>query len=328
MATDSAQAEAVPWYLRGKTMIIGAGAVAAAALAIFGLWDRLFPPDLADVATVESIDLIRASSLHDFTSIGREFPLAPSSGDASGGPSIELTAVMVPTPAAPQESPVDPLLPPPIDAPVAPDAPADPIEAPTDDPGPTPDPDPATEPPTPAPSPTASGTMIDPQRYLPSDEYLSTMTSDPELDEYIPGDVSKLAAFQIQPTDTEGGEELPPDELASRLSEALSVVEAAAVDGKADPQGWTIAVSLRLGGLEGVPLLLTWSLDGGEVPVTWSADNVAYRVVPDTPDDTGSAEIWVPDLQAPGDYRVNVKIYRESDLSPIAHGTPLAIPNE
>lgn len=319
MATDTEQKAVPPWYLRGKTLIIGAGALAAASLAILGLWDRLFPQDLADVAKVESVDLLRESTLHEFTSIGTEFPLTPTPGDAAGRLTLEHVAATIPTnPVVPLEPPSDPL------APSTPGTPDVPTEAPSDGPSISP----TTAPPSATETPTEPTATVDPGRLLPSQDYLASVMTDPVLEAFIPEDVRKVAYVQIGPTGTGGEEELPPDELADRLFEALSAVEATEVGGKSDPRGWTVAVSLRLEGLSGVPLLLTWSLDGGDVPVTWSADNVAYRVVPETPDDTGSAEIWVPDLEAPGAYRVNVKLYRESNLAPIAHGTPLEITDQ
>ena len=87
-----------------------------------------------------------------------------------------------------------------------------------------------------------------------------------------------------------------------------------------------MAVNLTLEGLAGVPLLLTWSLDGVDVPEGWAADNVAYRVVATTPRDSGSAEVRVPNLKAEGVYRVNVKLAFESDGTPIARGEPLELP--
>lgn len=84
--------------------------------------------------------------------------------------------------------------------------------------------------------------------------------------------------------------------------------------------GWTIAVQLSLEGFSGVPLLLTWTLDGTDVPETWASENLAYRVVASTAKDTGTAEVWVPDLAAPGNYRVNVRLSLESNGTTVAYG--------
>ena len=102
--------------------------------------------------------------------------------------------------------------------------------------------------------------------------------------------------------------------MAKRLAEALSKVEARDTAGKKDPLGWVVAVNLDVTGLKGVPLVLTWSLDGLDVPVSWAADNVAYRLTSTTAHDTGSVEIWVPNLKIAGDYNVNLKLARESTV--------------
>jgi hypothetical protein len=93
------------------------------------------------------------------------------------------------------------------------------------------------------------------------------------------------------------------------------------------PNGWILAVQVDLEGLQNVPLLLRWSLDGVDVPQTWQAENLTYRVVGTTPHDSGIADIWVPDLARPGSYNVNVKLSYESSGG-IADWQPLQLPNK
>ena len=314
MATETEREAIAPWYLRGKTLIISVGALAAAGLAILGLWDRIFPADLADVATIESVDMLGQVSLHDFVSDSTNFQLGPAPGAAAREPSVIIDIAAT----EPEESAVPTSAPPPADGTPSTSATATPST-------------PATMPPTttPPPSPGSGSSPTDPVgqgRWSPSEDYVDDVVTDPILGPFIPGDIRMLARGQIGPTEP-GGEELPAPELAKRLADALSAAETIADDsGSSNPQGWTVAVNLTLEGLAGVPLLLTWSLDGVDVPEGWAADNVAYRVVATTPRDSGSAEVWVPNLKAEGVYRVNVKLAFESDGTPIARGEPLELP--
>jgi len=137
-----------------------------------------------------------------------------------------------------------------------------------------------------------------------------------------------LPATVSTPTDPDNpDEDLSAEEMAGRLAEALEQVEQKSGGGYQDPIGWVMIVSLNLEGYKGVPLLLTWSLNGIDVPTTWSADSVAYKVLATTARDAGSAEVWVPDLQRPGTYKVNVKLIRESDRLVIAQAVSLEVPN-
>jgi hypothetical protein len=108
------------------------------------------------------------------------------------------------------------------------------------------------------------------------------------------------------------GEKLTVGEVASRLATALREVKYVQKEGKKDPLGWVVAVDLDVSGLKGVPLLLTWSLDGLNVPDSWSADRIAYRLTATTAHDNGSIEVWVPDLKKRGSYNVNLKLAYES----------------
>lgn len=320
-----------------KALVITAGALAAAILAVIGLWDRIFPPDLADVARIESVDLVGQTSFKEFAHerFGVEFPLEPAStGDAAGEATVVLQ-LSTPQPVLPQGESVQPQG---SDAPSAPTDPTAPPDIPPTTPPTTPpaDPDPsspATDPPatTPPSSPDPSDPPLVPfERFtwLPPATYLEALSSQPELDEwnFDEAEVHQSYLLIIEPTG-EHGEELPAEEAADRVAQALGSVESITDEaGDLDPAGWSVAVNLTLEGLEGVPLLLTWSLDGVDVPEDWAAEKITYRVVASTPRDVGSAEIWVPHLKVPGQYNVNVKLKLESDLdTTIASGPPLTI---
>ena len=209
----------------------------------------------------------------------------------------------------------------------APDTPTIPPASPaTDSPNP-----PTTPPPTTAPaSPevTIPPAAVDLKLWTPPDAYLQTMLSDPRIEDFDFTETELTVSFLtiIEPSGAEG-EELPPEEAVTRVAAALVDVESTTDDeGTLDPVGWTVAVNLTLEGLAGVPLLLTWSLDGVNVPEEWAAEKITYRVVAGTPHDAGSAEIWVPQLKTAGEYHVNVKLKLASDgATTIAHGPPLSI---
>ena len=124
------------------------------------------------------------------------------------------------------------------------------------------------------------------------------------------------------------GDPLTPHEAAKRLAKALDKVEAEHDRKHRNPLGWVVAVNLDISGLDGEPLLLTWSLDGLDVPLTWRSDTVAYRLMPTTDHDGGSVEVWVPDLKRRGVYLVNLELARGSDGVVLYRGDPVPLPND
>jgi hypothetical protein len=127
------------------------------------------------------------------------------------------------------------------------------------------------------------------------------------------------------PTDNDV-RQLTAAEVAVWFAEALREVELVDKDGKKDALGWVVNVNLDVRGLQQVALLLTWSLDGLDVPVSWSAAQVAYRLIPTTAHDSGSISVWVPVLATPGVYNVNVALAYESDGNAL-DTSQAAIPN-
>ncbi|GAB5077230.1 hypothetical protein [Arthrobacter sp. AD-310] len=312
-----------PWYKRPQVLILSAGALAAAILGVINLWEKVFPPPDADIATIESVHIIRRTPLSGFTSggIGKDLALEPVAQQAA----IGSPGTMVPV--KPQLSP----LPKPGPLPTFTFSPSPTLTtttAPPDTPTPTSStqtgsPSPSISPP-PTPSPTFATLRPEVLSGLSaiSDEYVESVADQEVMLDYTePARTFTARSLVIEAVD-DAGTPLPPEQVAVELAQALERVETTpGPDGK-DPLGWAMAVRLDLEGLAQVPLLLTWSLDGLDVPDTWKAENLAYRVVGATPHDAGVAEIWVPDLKGTGAYNVNIKLAYESsgliaDLEPL-----------
>lgn len=362
MVTKHKPAAKPPWYKRTSTFIIAAGALAAAILGVLNLWDRIFPPPDEDVARIESIHIIKRTPLTGFApeGIGGFLPLTAVPEAASAGQIYDdgrlarAGAADMPRPAG-QEAAATPrftgfeqftMRPLPTVRPVPRPTFLTFTPAPTPT-TPTPTRTTATPSPTPtgtstgtgSPSPTLSTTPAGILTVLPepsirllgeipplTDQYIREVSNHYELRDMAPPAVVYTAHAMVIETVDEKGEPVPPAQVAVRLAAALAEVESSAGPQGEDPQGWTVAVRMDLQGLADVPLLLTWSLDGLDVPDSWQAEKLAYRVVGATPHDAGVAEIWVPDLKRPGSYNVNIKLsYAETGL--IADWRPLALPD-
>ena len=162
----------------------------------------------------------------------------------------------------------------------------------------------------------------------PSEGDIGSVASQPVLNEWeTPLKlVPLLFPTVIDPEELDGdGVGLDSAQIAERLADALRDVEWQGEADQKDPRGWVVAVNLDVSGLKDVPLLLTWSLDGLDVPVNWAATNVAYRLTPTTDHDAGSVEVWVPNLVQPGDYNVNLELARESDGTVLTRSQPVSL---
>lgn len=312
-----------PWYRRATPLIATAGAVVATTVSIVGLWDRFFPADPEDVASIEMVEVVRQSALRDFVTenLGTNLPLVPEGEDAAiqipndGAPGAVLAVVPSdpPEPGAPGTSPT------PEPGPGVPTGLFETSES--ADPG----------------EPTADST--EPATLSPR-----SRLTDPDVVEQVGEKVfgnerflnpTSLSVLRSSDVPTSGGGAQGPGvsdqsaasaDLVTQISEALSVVDGTA-DANPEPRGWVVAVDLSLEGLSGEPLLLIWSLDGVDVPQSWSNDLLAYRVQANTNRDSATAEIWVPDLTVSGTYKVNVKLVREADRDAIARGSS-ELPNQ
>lgn len=308
----SANTESRTIWQRAKALVVSAGAVATAVIAVVGVWTWLSPRDVQDAASVD-LALVSRSTLHEYSlQVPHAFEgLAENpDGHASANHGIGIVRLAAHVAAVPPPDPVPPVITPPSPAPATPTLPSE---------GP-----PAT--PTPTPTTDEGGTA-------PSNE--GAVVFDPLLEPYR---LTKEEAVALLPThitsadsvdpDSASDDPLTNDEVAALLAQALSEVEAVEVNDSVDPFGYRVAVNFTLDGLAGVPLLLTWSLNGMDVSATWQATRLGIRLEPSTDHDTGSVDIWVPDLKSSGDYTVEVKIVRASDEAPLTSGSLLVVAAE
>lgn len=322
-----------PWYRRATPLIATVGAVVAATVSIIGLWDRFFPADPEDVASIEMVEVVRQSALRDFVTenLGTNLPLVPEREDAAiqipddGAPGAVLAVV----PSNPPEPGVLGTSATPEPGPGVPTGLFETSES--ADPG-----EPTAESTEPATPPSDSDfTALDVLQEVSAEDVGVELFGDPAF--LAPEDTNPFSSGAMtrsslgvgspgldSPVPT--GEAASPEVVTAQIVEALSVVEGT-FDANPEPRGWVVAVDLSLEGLSGEPLLLIWSLDGVDVPQSWANDTLAYRVQANTNRDSATAEIWVPDLAVPGTYKVNVKLIKESDRDAIARGSS-ELPNQ
>jgi hypothetical protein len=76
--------------------------------------------------------------------------------------------------------------------------------------------------------------------------------------------------------------------------------------------GELINVNLELAGLQGQPVILSWSIfqkDGqNHLPRSWLGNFAAYRLEGTTGDDTGTLEMWIPLPKQHGPYFVHLAL--------------------
>lgn len=314
-------------------IVLGAGALAAALVSVFALSDRIGNPPGADLATI-SVSVSKMTALSDFPTerLGKDLSLG-------GVPkALDLGAQMLR--AQSNRGSLSPVLSGPPRQQPAPATPATTIGAPTGVTSAPPSRLTGTETSTTTHSSTTTATApissaaSDGTRAsaspsptevrrpkFPSNEYRADVENQLRqlmVDDEAPTDLA-LDVVYVSVTETvdSSGQPVPPAQVAAELKTALEKVD---TDADADPLGWTVVVDFKLEGLGNVPLLLMWSIDGIDVPATWSAENLAYRITASTENDGGFAEIWVPDLKMSGNYNVNVELSYESSGLPAAQG--------
>lgn len=338
-----------PWHQRSKAAVLGAGALAAAVLGVVNLWIAVFPPDPADVAEIESLQVVREMTLADFASEGTagKLSIRPAAlGKVDGGhPGTEsllrarvgspLPTLQVPTPTASAPS-----APPPATTSVAPSTGTitpthsptymTPFLGPTSPPGLAPATPPSVSSSKSSTLPPVSGSL--PKSFIfRADITVPEAITDAVCEQDELGNLEKDACFaalgfRLETVDEQGAF-VPPAEAASALAEALSEVEVVESDQGKDPAGWTLAVRLDLEGLANRPMLLSWSLDGRDIPEAWRNENLAYTVTATTPHDAGVAQVWIPNLERAGPYNVNIRLSFASEGT-IADIKQLPIANE
>ncbi|MCR2799473.1 hypothetical protein QNO21_10080 [Microbacterium sp. zg-Y818] len=268
-------------WQRAKGVVVSAGALATAVIAVVGVWNWLSPRDVQDAASVE-LALVSRSTLHEYSFQTQQ--------DFDGLPQHPVDAGLALVVATPQ--------------PAAPPRPSE------------------TAPPTPSPTP-----QTDQDRNtVPSTG--GTMATDPPVDAYQLTEEEKRALAlitSVEDVSLDGPSPMPltSDEVETSLAEALAEVEAVTTQDSVDPLGYRVAVNFVFDGLAGVPLVLTWSLNGVDVSANWRAPRLGIRLEPTTDHDSGSVDIWVPNLSSPGDYIVEVKIVRASGGAALTSGNLL-----
>jgi FHA domain len=350
----------IRWWSTSRAIVLGMGGLAAAVLAVLSLWGTLAPPDQEDFAAITSVVVTRQMSLSEFAegapgtnvALRSARAIAPGivdlahAGHALPAGSVTLSEAATPTEVAtPSDttSPSDATSPSGIPNPSGTSTTTD-SSTPMDNAVLRIDqwlPDPLVEAMFDHP---AVEDYIPDIREVPFILQCGIVLLNASSSQCPDTAAGNLADSQRQGDDARDNFDEPangtaapenrtsPDvngldaaELANLIAEALSEVESIAKDGKKDPMGWVVAMNLEVRGLERVPLLLTWSLDGIDVPVSWAANRIAHRLIPTTDHDSGSPQVWVPDLERSGTYRVNVTLAREIDGSVLARGEAMVV---
>jgi hypothetical protein len=85
------------------------------------------------------------------------------------------------------------------------------------------------------------------------------------------------------------------------------------------PLGELLSVDMELAGLQGQPMLLSWSIfqEGGQSHMSrnWLGNFPAYRLEATTNDDSGTLEMWIPLPRQPGPYFVRLTIATTGGVS-------------
>jgi hypothetical protein len=85
------------------------------------------------------------------------------------------------------------------------------------------------------------------------------------------------------------------------------------------PLGELLSVDMELAGLQGQPMLLSWSIfqEGGQNQLSrnWLGNFAAYRLEATTNDDSGTLEMWIPLPRQPGPYFVRLTIATTGGVS-------------
>jgi hypothetical protein len=330
-----------PWYVRGQKALLGVGGIAVAITSIWGVKTLFFPDDVADVAMISSVEVKARTPLSAFvpSGYGRIDFVQPGAKGDSG----QLFALLAADSVDPETLDPDPDPDPSSHQPTP--VPSRSMRVPEVE---TPSPSRSSSPPA---SPSDRSTPVEPPARLRapvltsiSEDYetavseaLASGQEPPHPDgpgsevaphELIPRVVPRMVTLLGASLTGSDGKLVSPDAAAALIAASLKEMSTVSDPGGVDPLGWTLIVNLRLTGLEGVPLLLTWSLDGVDATSNWGESSVAYEIMATTPDDTGIAEIWVPDLVGDGTTNVNVTLYYAESGLPATAGTPRQLPNE
>ncbi|KAF2413340.1 hypothetical protein B1729_10335 [Microbacterium sp. B35-04] len=288
-----------PWYVRGKSLIIGAGAIAGSITAVIVLGTTLMPPDVEDFGEI-SIEDLGDTRLSEFSTdrLGSTVELSPGPTAFGDQPMFALAA--------------------------ATSAPAD-HSGPTDTSELAPEPEPTDLRSSPTPQPTLVRTpgpgvvpTLPPEDNTSSDDDEdSTDVPAPESVPSIPPDDTLLrdedknVTREPVPIVTAEPGEVPTQPATTEETtflEAMSWVEPVSTTEGSDFMGSTLAVGIAVEGLADEDLIITWYLAGESVPEVWREEKLAYTLHATTDRDRGSVTIWVPDLISPAPYQANVRL--------------------
>ncbi|MFF2493520.1 hypothetical protein [Agromyces sp. NPDC058064] len=327
----SAETEPKSRWQQVKALVLTAGGLAGAILAVVGVWNLFFSPDEGEQVSLE-LEQLEDQKLHDFDFDEASRGLTSASGPAveemgPGQASVELTVVAVPSPAPDKvtggstdevtDGGTDEVTDDSTDAPETGD-PTDPAEDPTD--MPTVAPTPSTTPDV-SDSPSASTRRFD---AVPNTDVLNEVAQNPVLDKWDPTDdevkaVMRAIAENIDLRDP-SGDALSADDAATQLAAAFEEVESSEEGGRLNPHGYRVRVDYQLDWLAGEPLVLTWSVRSDDASA-WTSDRLGVRFTPTKEHDGGTAYIWAPDLESAGRHTLDVKIYHLPDETLLKGGS-------
>ena len=277
-----------------RGLVLAAGALAGAILAVIGLWNLFFSPDEGEQASVD-LTMVQPVNLHDFDfdQATDGLPTAPE-----GMADVHMTIDLVAAPSPRSDELVDDST---TELTETPSETSEPSTPSTTTPTPTPTPGPETE----TGSPGPAGGFGD---AVPDIATLEALAASPDLEKYdtTPDQVKALYAIRPENVDLAdaAGDALSPDDAAAQLAAALDEAEASEENGTLNPQGYNVAVNFQLDWLRGERLVMTWSVQGGDPDSGWALDRMAVRFSQTTEQYGGTAYIWLPDLESPGDHTV------------------------
>ncbi len=116
----------------------------------------------------------------------------------------------------------------------------------------------------------------------------------------------------------ENGDRVPPEVAARRIVAVLARVRTEDVDGLKEPLGVIVRVRVRIEHAEGVPVQISWEMDGvgdqgQRLTHRWLRGQPAYEVEAANGDDRGVVRLWVPLPPARGRYSLTLSAGVEGD---------------
>lgn len=312
-----------PWYRKGISVVLLAGAVAGAAVAVSGAWDHFFGPDEEDRVTITSVEYLHEATMSQYMSAYPDTADMAPAGNAAGELVVAPAIAPVPTATvAPRRAPQRTPSPSTSASPEPSESPAveTPAVAPTQD---------RARRPNQSPSPTQSSTETPTSGHQSIKDYLDEVSHSSALDDFVTIAPDRVKQFMpIEKTLISPGSQDARD-AAAALRDSLKGTDVSSSGGLDDPNGHLIVVRMNIDGRAKEPMWLVWELNGDttEQNQDWSTSHFGLNVVATSVHDRGVGTIWVPDLAAPGGYTVTVRLLDLPDHAPLEVGEPLRIEN-